>query len=272
MIDEIQKRADKEEDKYRKRYHLNQIEVLARQIRDARLFERTHIASWENLYATDFIDIARVYLESGDVETAYSSLKKIPEGDNDRAYERDKLLEEIYCIQGNSENLIELLFQNFRLSHSTDTLQALLDVIGHDKRDDVVNDEVRKILKSDRLSESDAEFMIAVGKIDEAETCLLKRIDGLVIHNYSRTFSIARGMESENRLLVASLVCRRLLGETLKDSMNYSTGVQCLEKLDELSMAITDWKNFDSHEAFKKKIVEAHGHKRSFWSKYRGRK
>ena len=76
MIANLQKWADKEKDEYGKRHHLMLIESLARQIKDAKLFEKTRIASWGKLSTAALIDIARVYLESGDVETAHSGSRK----------------------------------------------------------------------------------------------------------------------------------------------------------------------------------------------------
>jgi len=93
MISEVQKRADGAKDEYKKRHHLMLIESLARQIKDAELFEKTRIASWGKLSTAALIDIARVYLESGDVETAHSWIRKIPEGETFQAYERDQLLQ-----------------------------------------------------------------------------------------------------------------------------------------------------------------------------------
>ena len=72
------------------------------------------------------------YFESGEVETAHSWLKKIPEGETFQAYERDKLLKEIYNKQGDSKKLTELLFQKFRSYYPTDTLQVLLDVVANE--------------------------------------------------------------------------------------------------------------------------------------------
>jgi len=270
MIATLQKWADKEKDEYGKRHHLMLIESLARQIKDAKLFEKTRIASWGKLNSAALVDIARVYLGSGDIETAHSWLKKIPEGETYQAYERDKLLEEIYHKQGDSEKLTELLFQKFRSHHSTDTLQTLLDVIGHDKRDDVINAEVAQILKSDTLRESDAEFLIAVGKIDEAEEYLLGFADQLDGNHYGSLLSLAETMESESRNLVTSLIYRSLLISILERGYTkaYPHGIRYLKKLDKLSAAITNWKNFNHHEAFKEQIIETHGRKRSFWSKY----
>ncbi len=274
MIATLQNWADKEKDEYGKRHHLMLIESLARQIKDAKLFEKTRITSWGKLNSAALVDIARVYLESGDVETAHSWLKKIPEGETYQAYERDKLLEEIYQKQGYSEKLTELLFQKFRSYHSTDTLQTLLDVIGHDKRDAVVADEVEQILKVDKLRESDAEFLIAIGKMDEAEAYLLGRADKLDGNHYGRLLSLAEAMESEKRHLAASLLYRSLLISILERGYTkaYPHGIRYLKKLDKLAASVADWKEFNHHEAFKEQIIQAHGRKRSFWSKYEVKK
>jgi hypothetical protein len=274
MIVTLQEWADKEKDEYGKRHHLRSIESLARQIKDAKLFEKTRIVSWGKISTAALIDIARVYLESSDVETAHSWLKKIPEGETFQAYERDKLLEEIYQKQGDSEKLTELLYQKFRSYHSADTLQALLDVIGHDKRDDVINDEVEQILKTDRLRESDAEFLLAIGKIDDAEEYLLKRADQLDGNHYGSLLSLAEAMESENRHLIASLMYRSLLVSILERGYTkaYPHGIRYLKNLEKLAATVSDWKEFSHHEAFKEQIIQAHGRKHSFWSKYEVKK
>ncbi len=274
MIAMLQKRADKEKDEYGKRHHLRLIESLARQIKDAKLFEKTRIASWGNLSTAVLIDIARVYLESGDVETAHSWLKKIPEGEIFQAYERDKLLLDIYQKQGDSEKLTGLLYQKFSSYHSTDTLQALLDVIGHDKRDEVIKAELVQILASSTLRESDAEFLISIGKIDEAEGYLLGRADQLDGNHYGSLLSLAEAMESKNRHLVTSLMYRSLLVSILERGYTkaYPHGIRYLKKLDKLAATVSGWKAFNHHEAFKEQIIQTHGRKRSFWSKYEVKK
>lgn len=274
MIATLQKWAYKEKEEYSKRYHLMLIESLARQIKDTELFEKTRIASGEKLSTAGLVDIAQVYLESGDVGTAHSWLNKIPDGETFQAYDRDKLLLEIYQKQGDSEKLTKLLFQKFRSYHSVDTLQALLDVIGHDKRDEVITDEVGLILEGSSFLESDAEFLIAIGKIDETEAYLLGRADQLDGNHYGSLLSLVEAMESENRLLVASLIYRSLLTSILERGYTkaYPHGIRYLKKLDKLAASIPGWKIFNHHEAFKEQIIKAHGRKRSFWSKYEVKK
>lgn len=52
----------------------------------------------------------------------------------------------------------------------------------------------------------------------------------------------------------------------------YPHGIRYLKKLDKLAASIADWKEFNHHEVFKAQIKEAHGRKRSFWSKYEVKK
>ena len=274
MISTLQKWADKQSDEYGRCHYLMMIESLARQIKDAELFEKTSITSRGKLSTAALIDIAEVYLESGDTETAHARLKKIPKGETYQAYKRNKLLEEIYRKQGNSKQLSELLYQRFRSCHSTDTLQELLEVIGSDKRSKVIADEVAHIMNRGSIRESDAEFLIAIGKIDEAEVYLLKHADHLDGNLYSSLPALAEVMEAENRYLVTSLIYRKLLLSILErgHTRAYPHGIRYLKKLDKLSAFVTDWKNFNHHEAFKEQIFQTHGLKRSFWSKYDGKK
>lgn len=149
-----------------------------------------------------------------------------------------------------------------------------MDVIGHQRQDDVINDEVVQILKTDRLKESDAKFLTDAGKIDEAETYLLGRADQLDGNHYGSLLSLAETMEVENRHLVTSLIYRSLLISILERGYTkaYPHGIRYLNKLDKISETITDWRNFNDHEAFKEQIIQVHGRKRSFWSKYEVKK
>ena len=254
------------------------LEMLLRDLRagvtdplvGAELFEQTRIASWGKLSTGALVDIARVYLESGNVQTAYSWLNKIPENETFHSHERDQLLQEIYRRLGDDEKLAELLYRNFRSYHSSKTLQDLLAVIGSDRRDEVISKEVVLILANPIFCTLDAEFMISVGKIDEAERFILDRAEQLDGDYYGGLISLAKTMESENRNLAAALIYRSLLISVLERGYTkaYPHGVRYLKKLDNLATSITQWMKFDKHEMFKDQIYLSHGRKYSFWSKY----
>lgn len=57
--------------------YLRAIESLAKQIKDAPLFEKTKISLNEEISCYFLYDIAQVYFESGDYETAYSRLIEV---------------------------------------------------------------------------------------------------------------------------------------------------------------------------------------------------
>lgn len=270
MISDFQEMADREDDLFRKRHWLGLIESLARQIGDAKLFEKTRIASWGDVSDSAYLDIARVYLENDDIESAYSSLKKISEIENFRAHERDQLLIDIYRKQGNKEKLIELLYKDFRSSHSETSLEKLLEVLGEDNRNDVISKEIPLIQQNPKIKYSDVRFLISIGKIDEAEEYILDRVDQIDGDLYELLIPFASVMADNKRYLAAILLYRSLLVSILERGYTkaYSYGVDYLKKLDKLSREIPDWEGFNTHENFKNELYQQHGKKRSFWAKY----
>ena len=143
-------------------------------------------------------------------------------------------------------------------------------MIGSDRRDEVISKEVVLILANPIFCTLDAEFMISVGKIDEAERFILDRAEQLDGDYYGGLISLAKTMESENRNLAAALIYRSLLISVLERGYTkaYPHGVRYLKKLDNLAISITQWMKFDKHEMFKDQIYLSHGRKYSFWSKY----
>lgn len=81
MVSRMLELADREAGEYQKRHWLHGVESLARQLKDAPLFERARLASWGTLSTAACVDIARVYLECGNELAALTWLEKIPEAD-----------------------------------------------------------------------------------------------------------------------------------------------------------------------------------------------
>ena len=274
MIAEFQRRANAEKNKDKKERHLMLVESLARQIRDAELFEKTRTISWGKLSTAAFIDIAEVWLAGGNVEKAHFWIKKIPEGENFLADERDSLLLEIYRRQGDREKLIELLYGKFRDFRSSERLQALLEVLGKEKRDEVIDQETARILENTSFRVSDAEFLLASGKIGEAAGYIVRNSEQLDGREYERLPPLAEQMESKGRSLAAGLIYRSLLSSILDRACAkaYSHAARYLRKLDALSADISDWQGLQDHETFTEQLYLHHGRKKSFWSEYEVRR
>jgi len=271
MIALLQKYSDQEADKYKKRGWLLLIETLARQIKDAPLFERTRIAAWGKLSTAAYIDIARVYLESGNIQVALSWLEKIPKQETFQARERDDLFLDIYRQLNDAAKLTELLYRKFRAFRSLKSLEELLEVMGKEHRGKVLEDEVLLILAQEKLHENDVEFLLEVERVDDAETYLIDRANQLNGDFYTRLLSLAPAMDEKGRYLAASMIYRALLDSILNRGYTkaYPHGVRYLKKLDKLSALIDDWQSFEDHKIYMDKVRQSHGRKSSFWSKYK---
>jgi len=270
LIDRFQIAVGKETDEYKKRHWLSLVESLARQIKDATLFEKTRIASWGTLSTAACVDITRVYLESSDALTALSWLDRISEKDTFQADERDELLLEIHGRLGNLEKQAEVAWRMFRSHRSVDSLAELLAVIGEDQKEQVIANEIENIHKNKTLSHSDVAFLIEMERMDEAEAYLFDRIDQLNGDFYGSLLPLAEAMEADGRPLPATVLYRALLDSILRraQSKTYPHGVRYLKKLDRLARNVSDWRDIKTHPAYIEMLRQAHGRKSSFWSRY----
>lgn len=164
--------ADKEEGEYRKRHWLLAIGILARQLKDAALFEQARLVSWPELSASACEDIGRVYPESGDPKTALSWLERLPNREFFRANERDQLLLALYRELKVQEKLVEAAWRVFTRHRSDENLAMLSDIVGEKQRDKILEGEVRKIFEEKRLSYSDAKNISCHGRINLMATCI----------------------------------------------------------------------------------------------------
>ena len=83
---------------------------------------------------------------------------------------------------------------------------------------------------------------------------------------------MARTMESEGRMLAASVIYRALLESILdrKYYKAYSHAAKYLRKLDMLALEIEDWEDMGEHGMYHLRLNQLHGKKSSFWRHYRG--
>jgi len=271
MVSRLQKLADKESDEFHKRHWLHQVESLARQIKDAPLFEQTRLASWGSLSTAACLDIARVYLESGEAQTALAWLEKVPATESFMVEDRDQLLLAVHGLLGNPARQTDAAWRIFRRHRSAASLTRLLEVIGHDRRDGVLAGEVTAIIASEKFSTGDAAFLVEIERPIEAETYLLKYADQLNGDFYGGLLPLAEAMEKCGRNLCAVVIFRALLDSILRraQTKTYPHGVRYLRKLDLLASSISDWRNIESHDAYKGNLLQNHGRKSSFWSRYK---
>lgn len=240
--------ADEENDEYRKRHFELAIESLARQTGDAGLFEKIRLQHQPDPGISSCLEIARVYLENGDPDSALKWVERIPAEESYMSYQKTDLLQQIYGQLGDTGKQAEMAWINFRTFRSLTSLENLLEIIGEDTRERVIEDEAAFIIDDVKTDYSDIKFLTDVGKLDEAEICILaKAVTGtLEGQYYSTLLPFAHAMETDGRYLPASLIYRALLDSILerKYYKAYPYAARYLRKLDTLAENIEDWPEF----------------------------
>lgn len=250
---------------------LSGIESLARQLGDAPLFEEARLKAWPKLTIAACMDIARVYLDTGDAPTALSWMEKAPKAEHFE-YEKNQLLQAIYEKLGDQEKLADIAWRIFRNSRSKQNLEKLLQIIGEDKYEQVVNEQSRQILKDEYFSYTDAAFLIEIGRMDDAETYIILNADKLDGDFYWSLLPLAKNLEMEDHWLAACVIYRALLESILRRAISkyYHHGVRYLKKLDTLSPNVTNWREIPLHDIYKQELTKIHFRKKAFWTKYVG--
>ncbi len=270
LAEQLWQLAEKEKEEYQRRSWYNGVEELAEQLGDAPLFEKARLAAWGKPGTAACLDIAEVYLKTGEAQTALTWIKRDKEPGAFLADKRDQLLQAIYTELGESEKVTEIAWKYFRRYRSVAGLNELLAVIGQEQRETVIAGQALEIMAAKRFSASDAKFLLLSGCLDQAENYLLQSVEQLNGDFYDSLLPLAQAMEKEARYLAASMLYRALLDSILRraQTKTYSYGVRYLKKLDALAPAISNWQRFTGHEIYKNELKLAHGRKYSFWGKY----
>lgn len=121
MIDTLQIIVAGQQEEYDTYHYFRILQSFVRQIKDAPLFEKT-ILSMQGETPLAMIEIAKVYLECDEVETALSWIRKVPEDSTRLRSEYTKILTEIYTKQGDTDGLSALLKKKCRALPTLATL------------------------------------------------------------------------------------------------------------------------------------------------------
>lgn len=151
LVERCQATSESDPNDLRNRHWLIFVEMLARELKDPALFERTRIASWGKLNPAAHLDIAQIWLDCGDADTARKWLDSLPQGDNFRGDERDDLLIRVAAAQGGIPARDAAAWRKFRRFRCRKTLDGLLATIGPVDRTRVVVEEAVGILSNPGL-------------------------------------------------------------------------------------------------------------------------
>lgn len=270
MVDGYWSLMEKETGDYKKRHWGLLIELLAKELKDAPLFEKVRLYAWPNISTAACKDIADIWLDSGQPDKALEWLNRIDHSETYLSAERNALLLTIHGQLGNKQQQEQIAWEIFRSYRSPKTLNDLLSIIGEEKREQVIAKETEILLAEKGLSTSHAHFLIDMNCIDLAESYIFERKEQLNGAFYYILPDLAKIMEKNEKYLTATVILRALLDSILEraKSKTYSHGIRYLKTLDKLSKKINDWRDISTHSNYVNELRKVHGRKSSFWSKY----
>ena len=270
LVVDFWNRSNNSEAGFNRRSQLIMIEELAVQLKDPDLFEKTRLFSFEEPESADLLDVAEVYFNCGDSQSALARIEQISDSTGHLESRIEILLLSIYSQQGDLDKIAKIRWKQFHQYRSIGRLDNLIEVIGADKKESIVNKEAAQILADSTFCPSNAEFLTQCHRYSQAEEYLIQWADQFDGDYYHFLLPLAQTMEKQDKFLVASLLYRSLLDSILSRGFSkaYHHGVSYLFKLDEFSPAIGNWGHYPGHEQYKQHLRSQHGRKKSFWGKY----
>jgi len=270
FVDQFWSYADRASEDHRRLHWLLGIEAIARQLKDAPLFEKACLAACPKQSTASCLNIAEVYFDCGYPLIALKWLDRVSEDETFMSGERDELLLKVCLELDLGERATETAWRIFHRFRDESTFSLLLSVIGEENRAQVVAAEAEVILETEKLVYSDVRFLIDMGRIGDAERYLLSRSGQLNGDYYTELKPLAEVFEEAGRFLTACVLYRALLDSILSRarSQYYYHGVSYLHKLDELGPKVGDWGQLQNHEEYKSRLLTVHKRKVSFWGRY----
>ncbi len=271
LIARFTRQAEEHTDEYRSRSHYTLAATLARQIKDPQLFEQIELASWgKEPSLRVWLDIARVYLESGQPQVACEKLLGHQEKDSHWRHDRDRLLLDICRKTGDKKLETETAWRLFRFQRDVAGFTTLIKLIGEDQKDRLLMEEIDLIQQQTTLNLTDLRFLIQMKQWEATESYIFNRADQLNGDHYHALPNLAADLETVGRSLSATLIYRALLDSILAraQTKTYGHGARYLKKLDLLSDVISDWRGFQPHKDYFDGLKAKHGRKTSFWGRY----
>jgi hypothetical protein len=267
LIKKFQERSELTDNKYKKGLYLRLVESLARQTNDPKLFEKTRTSDREPLSSRDCLDIAHVYVENEEPQTALSWAER---ADEKQCFGKKELLLKIHTKLKNHDEQMTIAKSLFKKNRSTQSFMQFLSIVGEDKKEVILKEELKEIFKENDFSLSTASFLVDQQLLEEGEKYIIAHESSLNGDFYGFLLSIVKSFEQAKFWLAASLIYRALLNSILDRAYSkaYPYGVRYLKKLDKYSLKISDWQSFDNHSQYKENLLSNHGRKSSFWTQY----
>jgi hypothetical protein len=155
---------------------LQAIKTIAKQTSNPELYaDACRRPDGEPLGIAASIELAQVFFDSGNSTAALNSLAHLPIEKSFMEDERDELLIEIYRTLANDEMLVETLWRVFRRERCPAVFESLLQKLGVENKDRLVDEETSLIFAEADYESTNAAFLIELGRQVDAERYVIAK-------------------------------------------------------------------------------------------------
>ncbi|HDP33857.1 MAG TPA: hypothetical protein ENN29_01970 [Candidatus Hydrogenedentes bacterium] len=258
------------ENEYNRHHALNGIEILAELLNEPALFEQARLAAFPETTPESCLAIAKAYHASGNEDAALRWISRMNDEKPWLEDEKDNMLLDIYGNKGDMKEAEAAAWRLFHRNMSSERFEQVISVVGEERREKLLEEQVEKILAEDTFCAENTSFLIAMKKTAAAAAYLVQWRQQINGKNYYSLAPVAKFMEAAKERLAATVVYRALLDSILErgQAKAYRNGATYLKKLDAMADLITDWRGCVCHADYKARISKEHKRKWRFWDEY----
>lgn len=240
--------------------------LVARALRDPKLYEQSILAHSPQPNGLQANDIAEQYLRCGD---AAGALRWLGGDYKDNAqFERLDLLDRAYELSGDRARQIATREEIYRRAPGIHSYRALEEILPVDERG-AFRARACQDAKGNPHVAMAVELLFALEEPALAEQLIVERSRELDGRNYPLLTSLVKVAQANGRLLAAVLIWRVLIDAILARgyAKAYGHAARYLLDLRNVSARIDDYRGHPSHESYERELRLAHGRKASFWGR-----
>lgn len=253
------------------RYDSWKLQALAKQLKDAPLYEKIARRGDREPNSRILVDIAEVYFLANDLTKAQEILDSIKLEDTFGRHEQEELQKKIYSRLGKTDDLYKIVYAAFHRYFSEFSLRELVAVAGENRRAEFIIEATEKILTRSKWNSQDADFLKHVGDAVSLEKLVFKHRADIQNGIFYSVADTAEFLVDNSKFIAAVILYRGLIAETLKKAIAkyYHHAVNYLGILDQISPKIDFWDGIDDHAMYLQKLKKTHALKKSLWSQYK---
>ena len=256
--------AEPDEDGYPWERHkaLTKMGQVGNALKDVGLIERSLRFRNQELNRGQLMDLAQKELDFGRPRRAIERLSKLDHCDG---LDYWSLMEACRRALGETDGLLDALWQVFSHTFSLDTYREILDLVPEKERGPSSERAAELVRKKAGLPKL-ATFFLETDP-DEAEAQVLARAEEMQDVFYEFLRSLAERAESAHKPRIEVVCYRCLLLDILNAARStaYGHAAKYLAKLNLLDTEIDDYGPLPDHQAFFSELKTQHARKSAFW-------